>query len=63
MLKRTILVGLAVAAAAALLTALVSPEIGPRASRADLGSASMSIEAVHRQVDHSKLPTQAIPEP
>ena len=64
MLNRTALIGLAIASGAALLAAvLVNPAIGPRVSRADLGSTSMSIEAIHRQVDHTKLPTHSIPEP
>jgi hypothetical protein len=64
MLNRITTVGFAVALAAALLViALVSPALGPRASRADLGSPSLSIEDLHNKVDHRKLPIHAIPEP
>jgi negative regulator of sigma E activity len=64
MLNRITLVGLAIAAAVALLViVLVSPTIGPQASRAEFGTPSLSIEGLHRQVDHRKLPVQAIPEP
>jgi len=64
MLNRAAVIGLAIALAAALLVAvLVSPAIGPGLSRADLGSPSISIERLHGQVDHSKLPIQPIPEP
>jgi len=64
MLNRTPLIGLAIAVAAALLViVLVNPVLGPRASRADLGTASISIEDLHRQGDHRKLPVHAIPLP
>jgi hypothetical protein len=64
MLNRVAVIGLAVAAAAALLViVLVSPALGPRASHADLGSPSLSIEDLHSKVDHRKLPVHAIPEP
>ena len=64
MLNRVAVIGLAVAAAAALLViVLVSPALGPRASRADLGSPSLSIEDLHSKIDHRKLPVHAFPEP
>ena len=64
MLNRATVIGLVVTAAAALLAVvLVNPSIGPQASRADLASPSISIEHLHRQADHSKLPIQPIPEP
>ena len=64
MLNRATVIGLVVALAAVLLVVvLVSPAIGPRASHADLASPSISIERLHGQVDHSKLPIQPIPEP
>ena len=64
MLNRIIAVGFAVALAAALLViVLVSPALGPRASRADLGSPSLSIEDLHTKIDHRKLPVHVIPEP
>jgi hypothetical protein len=64
MLNRIPVIGLAIAVAAALLViALVTPALGPRASLADLGSPSLSIEQLHRQVDHHKLPVHAIPLP
>jgi hypothetical protein len=64
MLNRITAVGFAVAVAAALLViALASPALGPRASRADLGSPSLSIEDLHSKVDHRKLPVHVIPEP
>ena len=64
MLNRITAIGFAVALAAALLAiVLVSPALGPRASRADLGSPSLSIEDLHSKVDHRKLPVHAIPEP
>ena len=57
-------IGLTVALAAALLVAvLVSPTIGPRQSQAGLGSTSISIEQLHGQVDHIKLPIHTVPEP
>jgi hypothetical protein len=64
MLNRIATIGFAVAVAAALFViALVSPELGPRASRADLGSPSLSIEDLHTTIDHTKLPVHVIPEP
>jgi len=64
MLNRVAVIGLAVAAAAALLViVLVGPALGPRASRADLGSPSLSIEDLHTKIDHRKLPVHVIPEP
>jgi hypothetical protein len=57
-------IGLSVALAAALIVAvLVSPTIGPRQSQAGLGSKSISIEHLHGQVDHVKLPIHPVPEP
>ena len=57
-------IGLTVALAAALTVAvLVTPTIGPRQSQAGLGSTSISIEHLHGQVDHSKLPNHSVPEP
>jgi hypothetical protein len=64
MLNRTTAVGLTVALAAALLViALVSTALGPQASRADLGSPSLSIEGLHAKIDHRKLPVHEIPLP
>jgi hypothetical protein len=64
MLNRATVIGCAIALAAALLVAvLVNPAIGPRPSRADFGSSSISIEHLHGQVDHGKLPIHSIPEP
>ena len=64
MLNRATVIGFAIALAAALLViVLVGPAIGPQASRADLASPSISIERLHGQVDHGKLPIQPIPEP
>jgi len=63
MLSRVTVIGLAVAAAALLVIVLVTPAIGPRASLAEFGSPTLSIESLHSQVDHSKLPVHAIPEP
>jgi hypothetical protein len=64
MLNRATVIGVAITLAAALAVAvLVHPAIGPRASRADLGSPSISIEDLQRQVDHSKLPIHTAPEP
>jgi hypothetical protein len=64
MLNRITAVGFAVALAAILLVlALVSPALGPRASRADLGSPSLSIEDLHTKIDHRRLPVHVIPEP
>lgn len=64
MLNRAAVVGFAVAVAAGLVViVLVSPAVGPRASRADLGSPSLSIEDLHTKIDHHKLPVHAIPEP
>ena len=64
MLNRITAVGFAVALAAAFLAiVLVSPALGPRASRADLGSPSLSIEDLHTKIDQHKLPVHVIPEP
>ena len=64
MLNRITAVGFAVALAAALLAiVLVGPAFGPRASRAYLGSPSLSIEDLHTKIDHRKLPVHVIPEP
>jgi hypothetical protein len=64
MLNRITAVGFAVALAAALLAiVLVSPAFGPRASRADLGGPSLSIEDLHTKIDHRKLPVHVIPKP
>jgi len=64
MLNRATVIGFAIAVAAAFLVAvLVSPAFGPRPPRADLAGASLSIESLHGQVDHGKLPIQPIPEP
>jgi hypothetical protein len=62
--NRATVIGVAIALAATVVVAvLVWPAIGPRASRADLGTPSISIEDLHRQVDHGKLPTHVAPEP
>jgi hypothetical protein len=62
--NRTTVIGLAIALATALLVVvLVNPATGPRTSRAEFGGTSISIEGMHRQVDHSKLPVHSIPEP
>jgi hypothetical protein len=64
MLDRIPVIGLVIAVAAALLViALLAPALGPTVSRADLGSPSLSIEQLHRQVDHRTLPVHAIPLP
>jgi hypothetical protein len=64
MLNRATVLGFAIALAAAFaVAAFVSPAISPQASRAELGSTSISIESIHRQVDASKLPIHSIPEP
>jgi hypothetical protein len=64
MLNRATFIGLAIALGSALLVAvLVDLAIGPRASQADLRSASISIEDIHRKVDHTRLPLQSVPEP
>lgn len=64
MLNRTTVIGVVIALAAALVwIVLVQPAIGPQASRADLGSPSISVDYLHRQVDPHKLPIHAAPEP
>jgi hypothetical protein len=63
MLNRATVTGIAIAIATTVVAVLVWPVIGPRASRADLGSPSISIEDLHRQVDHGKLPVHVAPEP
>ena len=64
MLDRAIFVGFAVAlAAAVLLIVLVSSATGPQTSRADIASPSLSIDELHRKVDHRALPVHAIPLP
>jgi len=64
MLNRVTVIWLAVALAAALLVVvLVNPQIGPSASLAGLGSNSIWIERMHRNLDHEKLPVHVIPPP
>jgi hypothetical protein len=64
MLNRATFIGAAVALAATLVViVLVQLTIGPRASRADLASPSLSVDDLQRQVDASKLPVHAIPAP
>jgi hypothetical protein len=64
MRNRATLIGVAVALAAVLVViVLANPATGPRPSRADLGSPSLPVEELQRQVDASKLPVQSIPEP
>jgi len=64
MLNRATVIGFAVAFVAALIVVvLVNPPLGPRTSRADLGTPSISIDDLHGKVDHGKLPVHVIPEP
>ena len=64
MLNRVTVFWLAVAlAVAAVVVVLTSPQLGPSASLADLGSNSIWIERLHQQVDHGKLPVHVIPPP
>lgn len=64
MLNRTTTIGVAIALAAALaVIVLVQPAIGPQASRAELGSPSIPVDYLHRQVDPNKLPIHSAPEP
>jgi hypothetical protein len=64
MLNRATLIGVAVVLAAALVVIVLgTPSIGPQASRAGLGSPSLSVDGLQRQVDVSKLPVHSIPEP
>jgi len=64
MFNRLTLVGMAIAVCLALFVAvMVNPAIGPRASQADLGNTSISIEAIHQRLDHTKLPIHLAPEP
>jgi len=64
MLNRALLIGLAFAFGTALFVAvLVNPGTGPQVSRADLASISISIEDLHRKVDHARLPIDLAPEP
>jgi hypothetical protein len=64
MLNHVAVIGFAIALAVVLLVAvLMNPALGPRPSRADLGNPSISIEGLHGQVDHGKLPIQSAPEP
>jgi hypothetical protein len=61
MFKRTTVIGVTAAAAAAtVVTVFVLTAIGPQASRGDLRS-PMSVEDLYRQVDYSKLSTDHIP--
>jgi hypothetical protein len=60
-LNRAALIGVAGALAAALVVIVLGQL--PRASRADLASPSLAIDALHRQVDATKLPVDFIPEP
>jgi len=62
--NRVTLIGLAFAFATAVFVAvLVNPGTGPRVSRAELASTSISIEDLHRKVDHTRLPIHSAPEP
>jgi hypothetical protein len=64
MLNRATFVSLAtMSGVGLLLTMLVTLPVGPRASQPDLGSTSISIEDLHRRVDHTTLPISSIPEP
>ena len=64
MINRATAMWLAVALAVALLAVvLTGPQIGPSASLADLGSNSIWIERMHRQVDNGSLPVHVIPPP
>jgi len=64
MFNRSTVIGGVIALAAALVgIALVQPAIGPQASRADLGSPSIPVDDIHRQVDPNKLPIHSAPEP
>jgi hypothetical protein len=64
MLNRAPLIGLAIVLGTALFVAvLVNPGRGQRVSQADLGSTSISIEDLHRKIDHTRLPIHSVPEP
>jgi len=64
MLTRTTVVAVAVTLAATLFViVLAQSAIGPRASRADLASPSLPVDALHRQVDPGKLPVELAPAP
>jgi hypothetical protein len=64
MLNRATVIGITIALAAALIVAVLTHSpMGPRASRAGLADPSISIEALHGQVDHGKLPVHSIPAP
>jgi hypothetical protein len=64
MLNRATVIGITIALAAALIVAVLTHSpMGPRESQAGLADPSISIEELHGQVDHGKLPVQAIPEP
>jgi hypothetical protein len=64
MLNRVTFVGMAIAFGTAIFVGLlVNPGTGPRISRADLASTSISIEDLHRKVDHTRLPIHSAPEP
>jgi len=64
MSNRAPLIGLAIAFGTALFMALlVNQGAGPRVSRADLGSTSVSIADLHRKVDHARLPIHSAPDP
>ncbi len=62
--NRATVIGIAIALAAALaVIVLTYPSLGPQPSRADLASPAISIENLHQQADHSKLPVQSAPMP
>jgi hypothetical protein len=64
MRSRTLLAGAIVAVTAAVVAAvLAGPTVGPRASRADRQPVTISPHDLHRQVDISKLPIEAVAEP
>ena len=60
-LNRAALIGVAVALTAALAVIMLGQF--PRASHADLGSLSLAVDDLQRQMDATKLPVDFIPEP
>jgi hypothetical protein len=64
MRNRILFAGAIVAVTAAAIAAVLAmPTLGPRASRAERQPTTISTHDLHRQVDPSKLPIEAVAEP
>ena len=64
MFNRTLVIAAAlIVAVAAIVIMLTRPAFGPRESQAGYEATTISIEQLHREVDHGKLPVHTAPEP